>query len=107
MKGWVAGLCMFLAAGSQVFASSQSQREHGAAVFAANGCAHCHSIHNVGGHKGPDLSGVGRILTKTEIREQILQGGKEMPPFKDNLESVEVDDLVAYLRSCRDKPTKK
>jgi hypothetical protein len=30
-----------------------------------------------------------------------------MPPFKDNLESAEVDDLVAYLRSCRDKPAKK
>jgi mono/diheme cytochrome c family protein len=107
MKGWLPGLCLFLAAGSQAFASSESQRAHGAAIFAANGCGHCHSIHKVGGHKGPDLSGVGRVLSKTKMREQILHGGNEMPSFTDDLEPGEVSDLVAYLRSCREKPTKK
>ena len=86
MRGWIPVLCLVLAAGSQAFASSQSQREHGAAVFAANGCTHCHSIHKVGGHKGPDLSGVGRVLSKTKIRAQILHGGNEMPSFTDDLE---------------------
>jgi mono/diheme cytochrome c family protein len=107
MKGWLPGLCLYFAAGSLAFASSRSQRERGAAVFAANGCGHCHSIHKVGGHKGPDLSGIGRILSKTKIREQILHGGKEMPAFTDDLEPAEVNDLVAYLRSCRDKPARK
>jgi mono/diheme cytochrome c family protein len=107
MKGWLAGLCLLLAAVSQAFASSQGQRDRGAAVFAANGCGHCHSIHKVGGHKGPDLSGVGRSLSKSRIREQILHGGNEMPAFVDDLETHEVDDLVVYLRSCREKPVRK
>ena len=107
MKGWIPGLCLVLAAGSQALASSQSHRAHGAAVFAANGCGHCHTINKVGGHKGPELSGVGRVMSKTKIREQILHGGNEMPPFTDDLGAVEVNDLVAYLRSCRQKPIKK
>jgi mono/diheme cytochrome c family protein len=107
MKGWIPGLCLVLAAGSQAFASSQSQRAHGTAVFAANGCGHCHSINKVGGHKGPDLSGVGRKMSKSKIREQILHGGNEMPSFTDDLQADEVNDLVAYLRSCRQKPIKK
>jgi mono/diheme cytochrome c family protein len=61
----------------------------------------------VGGHKGPDLSGVGRTMSKDKIREQILRGGNEMPSFTDDLQPAEVKDLVAYLRSCREKPIKK
>lgn len=107
MKWWMPGLLLMLAAGPGAFASSRSQRQRGAAVFEANGCRHCHSLHMVGGHKGPDLSGVGRALTKSQIRAQILQGGNEMPSFTDDLEPQEVKDLVAFLRSCREKPAKK
>jgi mono/diheme cytochrome c family protein len=107
MKSWLLGLCLILVCGSQLFASSRSQREHGAAVFASSGCQHCHSIHKVGGHKGPDLSGVGRKLSKDRIRAQILHGGNAMPPFAEDLQPAEVNDLVAYLRSCREKPAKK
>ncbi len=106
MKLELAVLLVVLVAGSPVLASSRDQRTHGAAVFAASGCGHCHRMSNKGGHKGPDLSGVGRKLTKAQIREQILHGGNEMPSFTDDLEQSEVDDLVAYLRSCREKPKK-
>jgi mono/diheme cytochrome c family protein len=106
MKLWLAGFCLFLTVVPQAFASSQTQRDRGAAVYAANGCGHCHSIRKAGGHKGPDLSGVGRSLSKARMREQILRGGNQMPPFTDNLEPAEVNDLVAYLRSCREKPDK-
>lgn len=106
MRLGLAVLLLVLTAGSPGFASSRDQRAHGATVFAASGCGHCHRMHNTGGHKGPDLSGVGRKLSKTQIREQILHGGNEMPPFTDDLERSEVDDLVAYLRSCREKPKK-
>jgi mono/diheme cytochrome c family protein len=94
-------LCLLFS--SHLFAASKDQRHRGAELFAATGCRHCHTIQNQGGHKGPDLSGVGRILTKTQIREQILHGGKQMPPFTDYLEPSEVNDLVTYLRSCREK----
>ena len=83
--------------------NASSAEGRGATVFAESGCQHCHSVHHYGGTKGPDLSGVGRLLNKTQIRIQILQGGHQMPPFADILKKFEVDDLVAYLHSCRDK----
>ena len=83
-----------------------SAKKRGAAVFADNGCQHCHTIRGQGGAKGPDLSGVGRTLNKDQIRTQILQGGRQMPPFADVLKKAETDDLVAYLHSCRDKKPK-
>lgn len=88
------------------FAFSAAKRR-GAAVYADNGCQQCHTIHHDnGGTKGPDLSGVGRVLSKDQIRTQILHGGHQMPPFADILHKSEVDDLVAYLHSCRDKDSK-
>jgi len=95
-----------LAFSSLAFASSRSQRAHGAQVFAATGCQHCHSIGNVGGHRGPDLSGVGRRKTKAELQHQIVYGDKVMPAFGDDLEPGDLKDLIAYLRSCRQKPAK-
>jgi mono/diheme cytochrome c family protein len=86
--------------------SSAEQRARGAKVFADNGCAHCHTIRRQGGDKGPDLSGVGRRLKEDQIRTQILKGGQTMPPFADVLQKSETEDLVAYLRSLRDKQKK-
>jgi len=91
------------ATASLAFASSKSHREHGAQVYAANGCQHCHTIASVGGHKGPDLSSVGRTAKKTAIRKQIVNGSKIMPAFGEMLPTADVDDLVAYLRSCKAK----
>jgi mono/diheme cytochrome c family protein len=104
MRLWLPAVCILLWFGSFALGASRSQRERGAAIFAASGCLHCHTIRNVGGHKGPNLSGVGRTLTEAQIREQILRGGKEMPPFAEDIEPAEITDLVAYLRSCREKP---
>lgn len=103
MRLWHFAVCLCLVFSSHGFAAPKDQRNRGAELFTVAGCQHCHTIRNVGGHKGPDLSGVGRILTKAKIREQILHGGKQMPPFTDELEPAEVNDLVAYLRSCRQK----
>ena len=91
---------------SLTFASSHGRRARGAAVFEVSGCQHCHTIHHDGGHKGPDLSGVGRRRSKAAIRRQIVYGGKGMPAFGDVLGRDEIDDLIAYLHSCREKPVK-
>ena len=100
-------LVLSLAVTSFPSAFALSSAEHrGAIAYVDNDCRHCHSMHNDGGTKGPDLSGVGRLLSKTQIRTQILHGGHEMPPFADVLQKSEVDDLVAYLHSCRDKKPK-
>jgi mono/diheme cytochrome c family protein len=45
-------------------------------------------------------------LSETQIRTQLHDGGKQMPSFAEILEQAETDDLVAYLRSCRDKKAK-
>jgi len=103
MKLWLACFVLFVVSSSVVMASSRKQREQGAAVFASSGCQHCHSIHHVGGHRGPDLSGVGRRKKKSEMLRQITYGSKIMPAFGDSLSKPEIDALIAYLRSCRDK----
>ena len=97
---------LLLAFSSFAIASSRSQRAHGAAVFSESGCQHCHSIGGVGGHKGPDLSAVGRRKSKAALRQQIVYGSKVMPAFGDDLEPDELKDLIAYLKSCRQKPAK-
>jgi mono/diheme cytochrome c family protein len=99
-------LASLLAFPSFAIASSRSQRARGAAVFSQSGCQHCHSIGNVGGHKAPDLSGVGRRKSKAALRQQIVFGSKVMPAFGDDLEPAELRDLIAYLHSCRQKPAK-
>ncbi len=97
---------LLLGLSASLYASSRSQRTHGAAVFAASGCQHCHTIRNVGGTRGPNLSGVGRRKNQDALRAQIVNGSKVMPAFGNILEPSEIDDLIAYLHSCRDKQQK-
>jgi mono/diheme cytochrome c family protein len=97
---------LFAQAAPPTSAASTDPRIRGAQVFTESGCPQCHTIRQHGGAKGPDLSGVGRRLNETQIRTQIHDGGKQMPSFADILEKSETDDLVAYLRSCRDKKAK-
>jgi cytochrome c2 len=74
--------------------------------FPSSGCQHCHTIGSVGGHRGPNLSNIGRTAKKAAIRKQIVNGNNVMPRFGDVLNSYEIDDLIAYLHSCREKPAK-
>ena len=85
------------------YASSGNQKAHGASLFVDSGCIHCHAIHKVGGHKGPDLSSVGKRLSEDQIRRQIVEGSKVMPSFGETLDSTDLEDLLVYLGSCRDK----
>ena len=75
----------------------------GPTAFRESGCVQCHQIRGVGGHKGPDLSGVGRRLKKDAIQRQIMHGGAEMPAFGDALPSEQIAALVKYLSHCRAK----
>ena len=97
---------LFAQAAPPTSATSADPRVRGAQVFTETGCPRCHTIRQHGGTKGPDLSGVGRRLNETQIRTQLHDGGRQMPSFADILEKSETDDLVAYLRSCRDKKAK-
>jgi ubiquinol-cytochrome c reductase cytochrome b subunit len=75
----------------------------GATLFHERGCDQCHQIRGVGGHKGPDLSGVGRSLHKPAIERQIVAGGDAMPAFGEVLPPAEIQALVKYLARCKEK----
>lgn len=73
----------------------------GAAMFQSQGCPQCHQVNGVGGHKGPDLTHVGRRLNRQQIEDQIVNGGNAMPAYKDVLTPVETASLVRYLGRLR------
>jgi len=81
--------------------SGESARDRGKALFQEKGCVQCHSINGVGKHKGPNLSAVGKRLKKPELEKQILDGGLNMPSFRDAVTLDEAHDLVEYLHKCK------
>ena len=104
LSGCVFALILLALAVPQAQASSRKQREHGAQIFDTSGCLHCHMIGEKGATRGPNLSSVGIKMKPAALRKQIVNGGRGMPAFGDVLERKELDDLLAYLRSCRTKP---
>ncbi len=103
MRLWLSILAVFLICPCEVHSSSDSQRAHGAAIFAESGCLHCHAIGKTGGSAGPNLSGVGERLREAQMRRQIVNGSKVMPPFGNVLDERDLADLLIYLRSCKHK----
>ena len=83
--------------GSHAIAASSANRAAGAELFKQHGCEHCHGVDGIGTDRGPSLMTVGKRLHKDQIEHQILDGGKQMPPFKDVLNDDEVRKLVDYL----------
>ena len=83
------------------------------AIIDANGCLGCHKLGAEGGPVGPPFDGVGRRLTKDQIRQSILEpnavitSGYEpmagtMPPiFGQTLTAAQLEALVNYLFGLR------
>jgi ubiquinol-cytochrome c reductase cytochrome b subunit len=86
---------------AQVVGTPSPAAERGAALFYQKGCEYCHAIDGQGGHRGPDLSHVGKQLTSEQMVVRILNGGKIMPAFAHILAPDELNDLVAFLTSRR------
>ena len=53
MRLWWLAFATLTVCSTVSFASSASQRDRGASVFADNGCMHCHTIRKRGGHRVP------------------------------------------------------
>jgi mono/diheme cytochrome c family protein len=55
----------------------------------------------MGTQKAPSLVGIrnNKQWTPEKITQQILNGGKKMPPFSDSLSDPEIAQIVAYLRA--------
>lgn len=90
---------------NSVHASSRKERRAGAVLFHEKGCDYCHGVNGLGTKKAPDLSTIGKRWKRSQIEQQILNGGDEMPPFRTALQKDEVKALVDNLRARR-KATK-
>ncbi len=66
-------------------------------------CVICHGERGLGGSalKINDPA----VLSKTDgaIRKVIAEGGKGMPGYKNSLKPEEIDNLIAFIRSLRNK----
>ncbi len=82
-------------------ATTAADEMAGAVLFRDKGCEHCHGAGGVGTKKGPSLVDIRREKqwTPEKITQQILNGGKKMPPFADSLSDPEIAQIVAYLRA--------
>lgn len=85
-------------------AASSEDRFAGQELFKQKGCEHCHGENGIGSDDGPSLMTVGKRLKKNQIKQQIQDGGKQMPPFKDVLTDDEVRQLVDYLAHKKKAP---
>jgi len=70
-------------------------------------CSVCHNADSTDKKMGPGLKGLfsreklnnGKKVTEANVREQIDEGGKGMPAYKEMLSDDEKDDLIAYLKT--------
>ena len=93
------------ALGLSLWAARAGDARTGAAVFAQ--CALCHDAASGGKKIGPGLKGLfkklrltdGKAMTEANVRTRIEAGAKGMPPYRQLLDAVEKDDLIAYLKT--------
>lgn len=82
------------------------QQWRGEGIFLQR-CSICHlvkKLKNIGSPPtvGPDLSGVFATATPDEektLRTYILKGSPNMPGFQFGLDTKDIDDLIAYLKT--------
>lgn len=80
--------------------AAQSNTEtDGSTLFAVSGCTQCHGATGLGTGKGPSLREVRRELTEEQMRLQIKEGGRTMPPFGEALTDPQIASLIKFLRS--------
>jgi mono/diheme cytochrome c family protein len=89
------------AAATSCYASSKTKlaEQAGANLFRDKGCGYCHGAMTEGTHKGPSLQEIRKSWKAPQITDQILNGGRKMPPFSDSLSNDQVAQLVAWLRA--------
>ncbi len=83
-------------------AAAQAKVHAGQEVF-QHSCMQCHAVIESQYSFGPNLSGELKKphprKTLAEVKEIIKNGKGKMPGFGDKLQSPEMEDLIAYLRT--------
>ncbi len=84
--------------------------EIGKEIYYSQGCGACHRINGLGGTIGPDLS---HIYEKSpdyiresifEPRKVVVKGYKPvMPSYKKVLTDSDIDNIIAYFESLKNK----
>ncbi len=88
---------------AQASAPVGEEVQRGHSLFDRN-CAHCHG-EDARGDEGPDLHNL--ALADARIAKRIREGVKgEMPSFAKKFKDADVQDLIAYLRTLKDKPSR-
>ena len=72
--------------------------EQGRAEYEAL-CAVCHDSRGRGTALAPPLAGDRGLANATAVIRQVVQGGREMPPFGDHLSDEELAAVVTYIRN--------
>ena len=83
-----------------------AQEIRGREIFAAN-CAICHNAYKQEPLQGPPLVGMfskqalpsGLPATDEHVRNTIVSGRRNMPPFNGVLDDKRIDDLLAFLHT--------
>jgi ubiquinol-cytochrome c reductase cytochrome b subunit len=76
----------------------------GALVLQNKNCRNCHALDGIGGTRGPDLTTVGRRLTRDQLIDQVSNGtpgGGNMPAYGKQIGPAELDALVDFLVGLR------
>jgi len=103
------GATLALTAGSGLADSEKSDTtaqpeaaERGAQVFASHGCGYCHENGGRSAGKGPQLMGTSRDDSFIAFR---IMNGKpaQMPAFGSSLTGEQVLDIIAYIRSLKER----
>jgi ubiquinol-cytochrome c reductase cytochrome b subunit len=87
-----------------VVGTTEGAVAEGAALMHLKGCLYCHDIDGYGGHRGPELSDIGNLLTREDLIIRINNGGHNMPAFAPALSSEELSKIVDFLQTRLDNP---
>ena len=95
----VFSVCAMTSAQTEKTSAQSNLPEDGPTLFTSSGCPQCHGSEGLGTLKAPSLRDVRQRKTEEQIRSQIKDGGKSMPPFGGALTDDQISALVEFLRS--------